>query len=274
MWHAARKSFFWVDIEGRKLFEFHWQTKSINEWSIPYKVSLVVESMDKDFVLLAVQGGLAWLHLDSGNTSWLTHIEGHVPTNRTNDGGCDASGRLWIGTMDGRCKKGLGSLYCFSKDFDLQKKLNHLSVPNGIVWSEENNRMYHIDSATSCVKSYFFDIESGDIELEKTIITVPDEMGVPDGMCRDKNGMLWIAHWDGFGVYCWNPGNGKLVAKIDVPVPQVTSCAFGGEKMDQLIITTARQGLSEDQLKKYPESGCVFIAAPGVQGVEENIFPR
>ena len=100
-----------------------------------------------------------------------------------------------------------------------------------------------------------------------------EEYGVPDGMTIDANGLLWVAHWGGFGVYVWNPSTGKLVDKIDVPVPNVASCTFGGKKHNQLFITTAIDGLSETEKKAYPLSGSLFVAdipriVPG-----ENHYP-
>lgn len=93
---------------------------------------------------------------------------------------------------------------------------------------------------------------------------------MPDGMTIDEEGMLWVAHWGGFGVYRWNPLNGEWIGTIKLPVPHITSCAFAGERLDRLVITTARQDLSEEELEKYPASGDVFVASPGVKGVEAN----
>jgi sugar lactone lactonase YvrE len=89
-------------------------------------------------------------------------------------------------------------------------------------------------------------------------------------MAVDEEGMLWIAHWGGFGVYRWNPIDGKLISKLSVPVPNVSSCAFAGENLDHLIITTARQDLTEEELKKYPQSGDLFYAKVPVKGTTMN----
>lgn len=89
-------------------------------------------------------------------------------------------------------------------------------------------------------------------------------------MAIDEEGMLWIAHWGGFGVYKWNPLNGELMDIIKLPVPNVSSCAFAGENLDRLIITTARQDLSIEELEKYPGSGDVFMANPNVKGKATN----
>ena len=95
-------------------------------------------------------------------------------------------------------------------------------------------------------------------------------MGTPDGMAIDEEGMLWIAHWGGFGVYRWNPNSSELLSKIDLPVPQVSSCAFVGDELDHLLITTARENMSPEDVKKYPESGDVFIVKTGVKGTLSN----
>ena len=139
-----------------------------------------------------------------------------------------------------------------------------------MAWTSDNTRMYFIDSPTQTIKSYIFDANSGAILFEKNAVLIPKEMGTPDGMCIDSEGMLWVAHWGGFGVYRWNPANGDLLEKIAIPVPDVTSCAFVGENLDHLIITTAKGDLNEDELKKYPESGNVFYLKMKVRGTEPN----
>lgn len=272
MWHTGRQSFFWLDIEGRKVFEYNWPDKKINHWHLPYRVSLLVQGRSDDTVLLGVQGGLTWLNPDTGKTDWLLDIEKELAFNRTNDGACDTQGRLWIGTMELTTKEGCGALYCVDTDLTLIKKLDHLTISNGITWSLNNKKMYHIDTAKATVRSYFFDEATGNISYEKIAVSVPPHMGAPDGMCMDAEGMLWIAHWGGFGVYRWDPANGMLLNKVDVPAPHVTCCAFGGKNMEQLVITTAKEGLSPQQLEEYPDSGNVFVAVPGVRGVARNRF--
>jgi len=273
MWNSARKSFMWVDIEGKILYEYDWQNKKINQWNISHRVSLIIED-GIDTVVLALQGGVGIFNLLTGELTWMLDLEKEILSNRTNDGACDARGRLWVGTMDVNCKEGLGSLYCIDEFLRVQKKLENLSVSNGIAWSLSNDRMYHVDTPTGVASSYIFEVSTGDIKFEKKAIIVPAEMGSPDGMCMDEEGMLWIAHWDGFGVYRWNPHNGMLLDNIEVPVPQVTACAFGGENLDHLFITTARQDFSQKQLEKYPESGNVFIAQPGIRGIVRHKFHR
>jgi sugar lactone lactonase YvrE len=88
----------------------------------------------------------------------------------------------------------------------------------------------------------------------------------------DVNGNLWLAHWGGWGVYCWDPRTGKLVEKIEVPVCRVASCAFGGENYDKLYIVTAKVNSDKDA-KAQPEAGYVFVAENlGTKGLPFNRF--
>jgi len=64
-----------------------------------------------------------------------------------------------------------------------------------------------------------------------------------------------------------DPANGKLLRHIEIPVPQVTSVAFGGPQLDELYVTSAIIFLSKEQQKKYPASGAVFrVTGLGVRG--------
>ena len=221
-------------------------------------------------LILGLNGGIARFDLNTEKLEWLLDIESEIRGNRCNDAKCDSSGRLWLGTMDITFKPGAASLYCIDKNLNIQTKLRNLTISNGIAWTANNDRMYFIDSPEQTVQSYSFDPGSGDILFERNAVQIPEKMGTPDGMCIDKEGMLWVAHWGGFGVYRWNPENGALLDKIEIPVPHVTSCTFAGEDLDYLIITTARGDLDEEELKKYPESGNVFSLKMKVGGTEPN----
>jgi sugar lactone lactonase YvrE len=272
-WHEARQSFFWIDIERKRLYEYLIQSKKVNTWSFQHRPSMIALDTQGQLIL-TFQGGLARFDLQTEHLHWLIEIEKDILDNRTNDGAVDRAGRLWIGTMNVHFKDAAGTLYCISNDLSLIKKVEGLTIPNGLVWSLDDRTMLHIDSPSRKVQAYSFDNKTGAIAFERTAVTIPSEMGSPDGMSIDEEGMLWIAHWDGFGVYRWNPVTGKLMDKIEVPVPQVSSCAFGGPDYDQLFITTARERFSAELIAKYPDSGSIYIARPGVRGVRKNVFGR
>jgi len=131
--------------------------------------------------------------------------------------------------------------------------------------------MYFIESTVRNVTAYRYDAATGEIKFERIAITVPEELGLPDGMAIDEEGMLWIALYGGSAVGRWNPETGQLLNMIKLPVPHVTNCCFVGENLQHLLITTAQEHLSDEELKMYPQSGDIFIVHDvGVKGVKSN----
>lgn len=267
IWHAAKKTCYWVDIEQGILYGYDWLTQQTSTWQFAYKLTMVIECTG-DHLLLALDTSLARFTPETGQLDWLVDIEPGISAHRCNDGASDSKGRLWAGTMHRQHLHEAGSLYCIDEQLTVTKKVEKVSISNGLAWSLDNKRLYYIDSPTQKVQCYLFDEETGDIVFEKTAIDIPAELGGPDGMTIDAEGMLWVAHWGGFGVYRWNPLTGELLTKIAVPAPHVTSCAFAGENLDYLLITTARENMTEEALAQYPQSGNTFIAQPGVKGVD------
>jgi len=271
VWSEERKSLFWVDIEGQILHELKWPEKKAQLWCMPQMMGMVaLESRNK--VILALQDGIALYDLQKKELVWLKHLEKEITANRPNDGKCDAAGRLWLGTMDCHCNSKAGSLYCIDGRLNIIKKLSSLTIANGMAWSIDSKRMYFTDSATYKVDSYLFDVHTGNIKFERTAIVIDEKLGMPDGMSIDEEGMLWIAHWNGFAVRRWDPATGRLLDVIKLPVPQVTSCSFGGNNLDELFITTAKTGLSKEQLEQYPLSGNLFVRMLTVKGIPPAKF--
>ncbi len=268
MWHTKRKTCFWVDIEGQRLFEIHPHTKELKTWDIPHRLSLIIE--EEDSLLLGVQGGLVRFFPGTSEINWLLDLDREKINHRCNDGSVDSRGRLWIGTMERKFKRGAGTLYCIDNGLVKQSRVKNVTISNGMGWSSDDKHFYYIDTPERTVACYQFEPASGDLKFERIAVTIPEAMGSPDGMAIDAEGMLWIAHWGGFGVYRWNPETGKLLDKVDVPAPQVSSCAFFGEDLDHLLITTARETLSKSDLKKYPHSGDTFVAKMAVRGMAKN----
>lgn len=266
-WHPGRNSCFWVDIENCKLYEYAWpHGGQVREWTFDQRVTLVVIDMD-DKLILGMEGGVMRFDPDTGERHWLADLEKEYDKHRSNDGGVDRKGRLWIGTMQRDSKPGAASLYCIGEDLVPRQKITDVTISNGIVWSGDDTRLYYIDSPRRCVASYLYDAASGHIEFEKIAVQIPEGMGDPDGMTIDEEGMLWIALWGGHGIYRWDPFTSAMLDVVKVPAPHVSSCAFAGESLDHLVITTARQGLTSMMLKEFPHSGDVFVAQVPVKGM-------
>ena len=270
-WNHTSGEFFWVDIEGKKLHIYDPESKKNRSVSTPSRVGTVVP-IDNDRAVVALEDGIYIINTTTGETQLLADVEADVPENRFNDGKCDPAGRLWVGSMHLAESNANAKLYMIKGDGTVEAKVDNITISNGIVWSSDHKTMYYIDTPTGQIKAYDFDVASGAITNERVAVTVPEELGYPDGMAIDAEDMLWVGMWNGNAVVRFNPKTGKPVSKIEVPAHNVTACAFGGENLDVLYITTASVDMTEEERLKFPKAGSVFKAYPGVKGVKSPFF--
>ncbi len=258
VWDARHNSICWVDILNGEIHEFSTENKSHK--IIPVYENIGAISICKDGNLLAaLKNGLAFINRENGLIEMIADPEEHLPANRLNDGKCDPAGRFWVGSMSLVEDEAAGSVYVLEKDLSIFKKIENVTIPNGMAWSLNYQTFYFIDTPTYEVVAYDYDKNTGSISNKKTIIKIVKEDGFPDGMTIDSEGMLWIAHWDGWQVTRWNPATGEKVFAIKLPVAKVTSCRFGGKKFEDLYITSAKTGLSENELMEQPLAGYLFV---------------
>lgn len=268
-WDAECEKFLYVDIEGKKVGRIDPVTKIIEERAVGERVGTVVPATNGKLII-ALENSIEALDFETGIRQEIGKIETDKPGNRCNDGKCDAAGRLWIGTMSIQEELHQGALYCL--DNSLQRKLDRISISNGICWSADNSVMYYIDTLDYNIKAFDFEVLTGNIFNERIAVSVKEPGYAPDGMTIDEEGMLWVAIWGGACVNRYDPLSGSLIGKVKVPALNVTACAFGGADMKQLFITTARKGLNEEQLQKYPLSGSLFYLNTEIKGAQMNRF--
>lgn len=265
LWDEQAQLFYWVDIMSNALYVYNPATGQNRLYDIGQHVGTVVLRQSGG-VMLALANGFAEYDLASGKLTILSDPESHLPGNRFNDGKCDPGGRFWAGTMAYADQSTQGSLYRLDADLSVHKMLGNIAISNGIVWSHDKRTMYYIDTMVHNVRAFDYDNASGDISNERVAIPESPEMRMPDGMAIDADGNLWVAHFGGGCVRCWNPHTGQLIDQIDLPAKQITSCAFGGAELDTLFITSAAIGLDAEALAKQPLAGSLFSVKPGVTG--------
>ncbi|GAL82081.1 gluconolactonase [Algibacter lectus] len=255
---SGSQELLWVDIHQGEVHCFQINKKEDYIIYKGNKPSCIIPLKNNEF-LIADTNKLLKFDKASQEYQLFLNLDFKDDNIRFNDGKMDPYGNIWIGTMDINVTPKQGALYRIDNNKMCFKVLEGITISNGLAWSQDAKTMYYIDTYENVV--FGFDFNSNcDISNQRIVIDIPKDKGAPDGMTIDSQGNLWIALWGGNAVICCDPKTGELKDKIEVDAPHVTSCTLGGEMEDVLFITTARDGLSSDDLIKYPLSGGLFFA--------------
>jgi sugar lactone lactonase YvrE len=259
-WDAKTQTLYWLDILEKCIYA---GTRILSE--LDDLIGCLAPCKNGNLIL-GKRHGFADLEPDSAQLTFLASLDSELPTNRINDGKCDPAGRFLAGSMDMNEKDPTGTVYSFDGK-QVIPLLSGVTISNGLAWSPDHKTFYYIDTPTREVKAFDYDLASGQISNPRAAIHIPESLGWPDGMTSDTDGNLWIALWGGAQITKWNPGTGKLLEQIPVPALQTSSCVFGGKDMNELYVTSARKGMNEADLKKYPLSGGLFKVITNVAGM-------
>jgi sugar lactone lactonase YvrE len=189
-------------------------------------------------------------------------------TLRMNDGGCDPQGRFYCGSMAYAMTPGAGTLYRLDTDRRVHRVLEGSTISNGLQWSQDGSTVFYSDTGTGRVDAFDFDGGTGSFSRRRPFVDLKGVPGAPDGLAIDEDDGLWVALWGGGAVHRYD-ARGVLTEVVELPVPQVTACAFGGHDRRTLYITTSREGLPVDE---YPEAGALFSVAAGIRGADQHTF--
>ena len=285
IWDSRRNALYWVNIDGGEVHVYDPATDTDRCINVGQKVGTVVPRRSGG-LMLAVEQGFAFLDLDTEELELICDPPEHNPALRFNDGKCDPAGRFWAGTITTRDDPGGASLFCLFPDLAARRMLTGVTNSNGICWSLNAKTMYYVDTPTQTVAAFDYDVDTAEISGRRVAVTVPEDMGHPDGMTIDAEGKLWVAHWGGWSVNRWDPDTGEHLLSVPIPADHVSSCAFGAagqcasvrtdahfmRDLDTLYVTTARGGLSDEQLQTQPHAGGLFRVDVGVHGVQAFEF--
>ncbi|MET9388812.1 SMP-30/gluconolactonase/LRE family protein [Streptomyces sp. NPDC006624] len=260
-WDAASGRLLWIDILGCRVHTYDPATGRRTTRRTEQHVGAVKPRAGGGLVLNLRDGiGL----LDPGDGFRWLHRE-PVPGRRANDAAVAPDGSLWAGTMRYDEAPGGGTLSRVTGDGTVEVVLDDVAVSNGTGWSPDGRLLYYIDSPTRRID--VFDHADGRLTGRRTLAVIEDGAGFPDGLTVDADGCVWVALWQGAAVRRYTP-DGALDRVIELPVPLVTACAFGGPGLTDLYVTTARVGLAEPPAL----AGSLFVVPAAGKGLPQPAF--
>lgn len=277
IWDAQGDCLWWVDIESKIIYRKNFQEEQASFWTMPERVGCIAMAV-KQRVLAALENSVVLLTLkENGHYEMERLAEIHHPVEgmRFNDGRCDPSGRMWIGTMvmDSSLNQAHGGLYSLDEKGLTGPHIDGLLTSNGLAFSPDGSTLYFSDSHSLVQKIWRCDIDlsSGQLGEKKLYVDMTHLPGRPDGAAMDSEGNYWICANDAGMVHCFNP-SGQLINSLAVPFPKPAMCAFGGHDLQTLFVTSIVPGhLSPDAAN---QSGQVVYADLNLRGLPEPFFSR
>ncbi len=270
LWSARDQAIYWTDIKARKINRYRLADGATHSWDMPDTIGWAIERRSKPGFVAGLAHAVVEVTLEPFAVTHRCAIEADKPANRLNDAKADAKGRIWFGTMHNPEQTGSGAFYRLDPDFSVHEVDRGYIVANGPTFSPDGEIVYHTDSSARAI--YRLDVRAdGSLANKRLFARFTEEEGYPDGMTTDREGCLWVAHWGGWRITRFRP-DGTRDRVVPMPVSQVTSCTFGGDRLDRMFVTSARIGLSEAQLAREPLAGGLFEIDPGTTGLPTQQF--
>lgn len=266
VWCTREQALYWVDTRAPALRRFIPSRNAVDSWKTPELIGSIA-LRERGGVLAAMESSIFTFDIGTKTFSAFAQPEKPEKRLRYNDGKADRHGRFWVGSKpEGRDPE--GSLFRVDPDGTWKCFETGVTIPNSLAWSPDNRTMYFADSHLHTIFAYDYDIATGMPAKRREFAKSKFN---PDGAAVDRDGFIWSADYNGWQIVRYAP-DGRVDRTVRVPVQRPTSCAFGGAKLDTLYVTTARQRLTDEELKQQPLAGAVLAIDAGVTGIEEPRF--
>jgi sugar lactone lactonase YvrE len=271
VWHSVEQALYWTDINRFLIHRLDESTQSVRTWLFDEPVTALTLT-DRDDSLIAIFASKVQLWQPGSNE--LGRVLFRLPTwpeMRCNDARVDPRGSLWIGSMrnnvgpegeDLDVPFGDGVLYRIDPDGAISEWKHDIGISNTDAWSPAGDRFYFGDTAANVIYAYSYDRERGNISGETRFLDGL-RRGLPDGSTVDAEGCLWNTR-PGAGCIVRIAPDGSFEQSIELPIPNPTTCTFGGLDRSTLYVTSAGTG--------QRLAGSLFSVRTTVQGLPENRF--
>jgi sugar lactone lactonase YvrE len=275
VWHPTERALYWTDINRFLVHRYDPVTGSVRTWIFNEPVTSVVLT-DREDTLLLVSASqvLLWQPLTDTRRELGFRLTG-FPAVRLNEGKADPRGSLWLGSMrnnvhaDGSSSEAGGTdgvLQRVDPEGSVSQWRLEFGIQNTIAWSPDAGRIVYADTLANSIYIAEYDIATGSIGAEREFFR-GFSRGLPDGSAMDADGYLWNCRFYGGCIVRIAP-DGSVDTVLELPVTNITTCAFGGNDGVTLYITTASLAAPESERL----AGSLFAVRTATQGLPENRF--
>jgi sugar lactone lactonase YvrE len=274
VWCRRTHRLLWVDIVGQHIHALTTTSGKHQTWSTPGIATSIGLRADGG-AIVGLSRHLSYWDYDE-HFDLLAVIEPDLPDNRLNEGKVGPDGAFWIGTMQNNIgaegealamNRSSGAYYRVWQSGRVEAlTAREFGICNTMAWADDG-RFLCADTLMNHL--YAFDVHELGIASRRTFAE-PFGRGLPDGSALDSEGFLWNCRVGGGCIVRFSP-DGAVDRVVDLPCTAPTSCAFGGEDLCTLFVTSARFGLSQER-RNHPDEGALYAVETGVAGRPEYLF--
>lgn len=249
----------WVDMLRGDVLSWNPATRESTRDHLDTLVAAIRPRVDGGFVIALERGFGLWV---DGAVTVFPEIWSD-PTIRMNDGSCDTEGRFYCGSMADDAAPGRGAVHRLDADGTVVTVLDSVTISNGLAFSADGSYAIYVDSAAGGL--HRVDLSRGDAAWaqREVFVTIDPADGIPDGICMDSEGGIWVALWAGAAVHRYS-ATGELTHRVSVAASHPTACVLGGPDLTDLYITTSTL---ESTPATDPDGGALFTVIVDVAGL-------
>jgi L-arabinonolactonase len=283
LWDVEEGYLYWVDGTGRRvgnpsLWRLDPRSGKTEHWSLDHDVGAMALRRAGGAVL-ALADGFYFFDFVHDRLDLIHRLDSEPARTRLNDGKCDRRGRFFAGGMDDKEELKICGLWRLDPDLRVTKVDEGIICSNGPCWSPDDRTFYLADTFQGEYWAYDYDITSGALSNKRVFASFRDDGGVADGSTVDAEGYLWNAQLISGELVRYAP-DGRVERRIGMPVKNITSVTFGGDKLDELYVTSmarVKHPAVHDrfavEIKPQFLAGSVFrVTGLGVRGLPEPRF--
>lgn len=245
-WCEEDNVLYWTDVNRFLVHALDAHTNAVRSWLFDEPVVALSLTEAEDELLVALGSRLIlWNKRTDARRDHGFRCAGW-PEVRLNDGRAGPGGEFWVGSMANNVGKqgeaneavaGKGELYRVSRDAPPTLFKDKLGISNTVCWSPDKRTFYFGDTMKNTIWAHDYNPKEGLISGERVFFS-GFSRGHPDGSAIDAEGYLWNCRFGGSCIVRVAP-DGTIDRVIEMPVRNITTCAFGGADLGTLYITTA-----------------------------------
>jgi len=270
-WSPEEHALYWIDIKQPALHRYVPKSGACRSWPLNSDVGAFALCGDGSAVV-ALRHGLYRLDLSTGAHEMVAPPPFDPALFRFNEGICDPTGRFWVGVMfdpvTGSPSPQRAALHSFTFAGGLRSEHHESQLHNGMAFTEDNKRFFLTDSYEGIIYVIDFDAANGTLGSRNEFARIPTNFGLPDGAAIDAEGYYWCAIHGAGRIRRYAP-DGAVDRDILLPVSKPTMCAFAGDDLETMYVTSASEGI---EIANEPLAGALLRFRPGVSGIQRSFL--